>query len=226
MLFATKKKVFTVIEMLIVIWMIAWWLLVMYGVISYWINFVDYTRKKLIAINLAREWMETVYNIRDTNWTRWSWKRDKCWLKIDPLVDNWSDWCENDIWFQSGHYILKQKIASDQKYWILSGVGQWLNIFDGVDNSDLDFALCLSWWWWEPCPWQIGITREWRFFREIRGLRLVNKKDNGDLSCSKWTDSNCWDSTAKEFRFCSIVQFIWNGRWQVKMCWVLTNFRQ
>ena len=227
MFFATKK-VFTVIEMLVVIVMIASWLLVMYWVINSGLSFVDYTRKKLIAVNIAREWIEAVYNIRDTNWTRWSWKRDKCWLKVDPLVDKGWNWCEDDPWMQSWDYVLKLKKSDAwQLYWMLSGVDNELNIFDWVSDEDEVFQVCLSWWYWVSCP-DGGPVFEWRFFREIKGLWLIDKKDpsNNISDCSNWEDSNCWDESAKEFRFCSIVQYIWNWLWKVQMCWVLTNFKK
>lgn len=36
-------------------------------------------KNKMIAINLAREGIEAVRNIRDSNWLRYSATRDKCW---------------------------------------------------------------------------------------------------------------------------------------------------
>jgi Tfp pilus assembly protein PilV len=39
-------------------------------------TYVQKTRQKIIAINLAREGMEQVYNIRDTNWQRREGKKE------------------------------------------------------------------------------------------------------------------------------------------------------
>ncbi len=37
------------------------------------------TKSELIALNLAREGVEAVQNIRDTNWLRWSGDPESCW---------------------------------------------------------------------------------------------------------------------------------------------------
>ncbi len=227
--FKSKAKyALSLIEVVIVIVMISSWLLTLYYVIDKWLSFVDWTRKKLIAIEIAKEWMEAVYNIRDTNWTRWSWKRDQCWLKVDPL--NYSEGdpkkCEDDAWIQSWkNYVLKlvSTPSWNQRYWILSGVSVDLNIFDWLDSDDKLFQVCLSGWYWNSCPGWWGY-KEWRFFREIKWLWLIDKYNNTNLNCTKWDDSSCWNAAAKEFHFCSVVQYMGNWRGEVKMCWVLTNF--
>lgn len=50
-------------------------------------QYVQHTRQKMLALDLAREGVEAVYNIRNTNWMRWAGVKDTCRLKIDPLVD-------------------------------------------------------------------------------------------------------------------------------------------
>lgn len=44
-------------------------------------------RQQTIALNLAREGMETMYNIRDTNRRSRSSQKDQCWLKANPTED-------------------------------------------------------------------------------------------------------------------------------------------
>ena len=197
----------------------------MYWVISSWLDFVNWTRSKLIAIELAREWMEAVYNIRDTNWTRWSWKRDQCWLKNDPLKDSNSEGCQDDPWIWSGEWYVVKQEGSTQRYWMLSWVSWQLNIFDWIDSTDRKFQLCNNWKYWYSCSWSISNSdlKQWRYFRWIYTLWLIDKQNDTYLSCSNWT--SCWDSSAKELRFCSIVQFFNWKVGQVKFCWVLTNFK-
>ena len=43
-------------------------------------------RQKVTALNLAKEGVEVMYNIRDTNWRRRDSKKDLTWLKNDPLT--------------------------------------------------------------------------------------------------------------------------------------------
>lgn len=42
-----------------------------------------FTKDNLIALNLAREGVEAVRSIRDTNWLKWSYDKDTCWNLID-----------------------------------------------------------------------------------------------------------------------------------------------
>jgi Tfp pilus assembly protein PilV len=44
------------------------------------ISYTNKTRQETIAINLARESMEAVYNRRNTNRLKWSGEKDKYWL--------------------------------------------------------------------------------------------------------------------------------------------------
>jgi len=64
-------------------------------------SYVQESRQKIIALNLAREGVEAVYQIRNTNWKRWSAQKEQCWLKRDPLVDANTDGCQSDDWMQS-----------------------------------------------------------------------------------------------------------------------------
>lgn len=62
------------------------------------VRYVSEMKQRTIALNLAKEGVEAMYNIRDTNWRRRSASRDACWLKADPMVDEGNDGCENDQW--------------------------------------------------------------------------------------------------------------------------------
>ena len=83
------------------------------------IYFAKDTENNIKAINLAREWIEGVINIRDTDWLRFSGDRVNCWRTKDY---NWA--CINDpsfIWLiNSGSYTLYTKNGA----WLLSGATQ------------------------------------------------------------------------------------------------------
>lgn len=53
----------------------------------------DKTRQDSLAINLAREGMEGVYTIRDTNWLRRSGKRDANRLCANPSLTSTNNNC-------------------------------------------------------------------------------------------------------------------------------------
>ena len=59
----------------------------------------DKAKQDSLAINLAREGIEGVYSIRNTNWLRWSGKRDTNRLCADPSLTNTNDNC--GAWIQS-----------------------------------------------------------------------------------------------------------------------------
>lgn len=65
-------------------------------------RYISEMRQRTIALNLAKEGIEAVYNIRDTNWRRRSANRDECWLKANPMIDEGGDGCENDTLFGGG----------------------------------------------------------------------------------------------------------------------------
>jgi len=227
--FATKRA-FTMVELIVVVFVISVGILgLVYG-LSKGYDYVQSTRQKIIAINLSREGMEAIYNIRDTNRSNWWNSREACWLKIDPLND-WGDRdCSNDDWMQSGSYILLQTWDS-QRYFILSGVSSAWDFEDWIDNQDFAFSLCQIGGVWAACPGSNPLSREGTFFRQIKGKGLFRKDvievwwtelvcQNGD---AQW--ESCGDDGAKEFRFCSEVGYIaWSNKWSIELCGVLTNF--
>lgn len=225
-----SNKSFTLIEVIIVVIMISVWIITMMWVISYWRSTMDRIRKDIIAINLARSWMEWVYNIRDTNWVKWSGKKDECWLKMDPLSDD--DWeCSNDQWIVKWNYILSWTRINNQTYYYLQPEIETLDMENSyIDNDDMKYIMCMENGFWYNCPWEEGFIEEWKFFRMIVWKWLYDKMDNEELSdCSNWNDiannwDACWTELAKEFRFCSVVYFFGNWVWNVEFCWVVTNF--
>lgn len=227
MIFSIKKW-FTLIEIIVVTIMISVWFITIYNVLSSWYSTLNRVRQEVIAINIAREWMEMVYNLRNSNRIRWSWKKDECWLKIDPLVDEDGDWCENDDWLGVHNYIPEYNTITDQKYVVM--IDKWtddMNLKDNYMHSwDRDFLMCKNWDDWFNCNWDYthNYIKEWRFFRIIEWKWLYNKENWSSLSCNNWSDLSCWDDRAKEYRFCSRVEYLWSQIWHVEFCGVLTNF--
>lgn len=224
-----KKRAFTMIELVIISIMIATWLIWIVVTINYGIDFAERTKTNVVAINLAREWVEAVYNIRDSNRQRRWIKKEQCWLKLDPLSDEWNSGCENDAWIESWeNYVILTKTAWSTKYnYLLEGSNSALYINDRIDNNDRRFIMCKDAnEQWYNCPSSADpYTKEWWFFRSIRWIWLYNKESWSALNCSNWSDIvSCWTSTSKEFRFCSTVQYQAWWIWQVELCGILTNF--
>lgn len=241
MIFSIRKKTFTIVEMMLVVTMIAIWMMGILSVIDYGIKFSDKTRKNVIAINIARSWIEQVFNIRDTNWLRWSAKKYQCWLKTNPM-DDWWDWnCENDIWMWSWSYMLSWKTNSIwQQYFLLSWTSEKLSIKKtwiwnyNISTSDKNFAMCNKDWFWYNCPGQENSTPEWRFFMMIKWSGLFDKSPG--VWWASWSPTaylpacidwqTCWNDKPMEYRFCSLVQYVWNDFGEIELCSIMTNFEK
>ncbi len=227
--FAFRKPGFTIREILIIIVVISVGLLSVIVVLTNGMKYVQKTRQRVVALNLAREWMEAIYQMRDTNRTRRAWVKDACWLKTDPLVDEWDDGCSNDSRFTSGSYALQRLTAGGQEYFALTWPFlTWIDFSDGIDQNDYNFSLCQQSGYRDSCPWSEPMTSEGKYFREIQGLWLYLKDVAitwwQEIVCTWWTDL-CADSRAKEFRFCSKVDYIGESTGEVKLCGVITNFK-
>lgn len=234
MRFSTKKQLtlrtsgFTLREILIVIVVISVGLLSVVVVLNDGMKYIQKTRQKVIAINLAREWMEAVYQIRDTNRTRWAGVKDACWLKINPLVDEWAERCNDDVRFSTGAYALQRLTADGQSYFALTGPWNWIDLAYGVDANSW-FSLCQQSGYWDACVWQTSTTSEGKYFREIEWIWLYLKDVPirwwSGIVCTWWLSPDCATNRAKEFRFCSKVAYIGESTGEVKLCGVLTNFK-
>jgi len=235
----SRKKGFTIWEILIVIVVISVGLIAVISILTHAFDYVQKSRQRIIAINLAREGIESVYQIRDTNRQRWAGRKDACWLKKDPLDvldDSGKGWtnddCLNNYWIGSGSYVLSGKNISGQYYLLLDGPSMNpLHLADGINHLDELYSLCLTKGSWTACPGvKDNTTPEWRYFRQILGLGLY-RKDTATagwelLTCPTWSASpDCSDADVpKEFRFCSRVVYVGRGTGEVMLCGFLTNF--
>lgn len=232
MRFSTKRypQGFTIAEILIIIVVISVGLLSVLVVLSNGTKYIQKTRQKVIALNLAREWMEAVYQMRDTNRTRRAGVKDFCWLKTNPLVDEGNDRCPDDAWFTTWNYALQRLTTWGQQYFALSGpMFTWVDFANGVDADDAFFALCQQSGYWDSCIGQSWTTPEWLYFRQIEWIWLYAKDVAATwwdvLPCTGGLTPQCGNECAKEFRFCSKVSYIGESTGEVKLCGVITNFK-
>lgn len=225
----SRKSAFTMREVLIIIVVISVGLLSVLVVLTDGMKYVEKTRQKVVALNLAREWMEAVYQIRDTNRTRRTWLKDSCWLKNNPLLDEWDPGCTNDARFTSGFYVLQRLSAGGQEYFALTGpLLTGITLSNGIEINSW-FSLCQQSWYWDSCMYQDSLTTEGKYFREIEWLWLYLKDVTTtwgiELPCTWWVSTDCTTNRPKEFRFCSRVAYLGDSTWEVKLCGVITNFK-
>jgi len=261
-----RKKWFTMIELLFVIMLVSTTFM---GIISAVISTTSYltaTRQKVTALNLAKEWVEVMYNIRDTNWRRRDSKKDLTRLKYDPLSigenNAWvlDDWVPKDEWMYPGRWIIKvQTWAWNNKYFSLEKVdntenllaeetemqrdiwklqdrimNEWflkedykLHFLNGrrYNHHDLD-----SFTWEDVAVWEYRryIAIDWLYEKwTSNNVKLDCKHACWDEACQpNQTPTTCWEASAKELRFCSIVIYTRPKFWAVQICSIMTNFEK
>lgn len=88
-----NKKGNSIIEVVIVIVILTIWIVWTYEIINSGQKLATTTENRIKAVNIAREWIEAVTNIRDTNWIKFSSDYPKCW--------NVADYNNSCIWASS-----------------------------------------------------------------------------------------------------------------------------
>lgn len=109
-----SQKGTTIVEAIIVMMIISVWVIGMYDIFSRSQKLSDSSVYRLQAISMAKEGIEAITNIRDTNWLLFPANTDYCWNTVD-----YSSSCittDSDI--PSGSYVIF-KWANDR--WSLSG---------------------------------------------------------------------------------------------------------
>ena len=192
-----QKKGFTLVEILIVIFVIS-------------------MAQKTIALNLAKEGIEAVYNLRNSNWRKWSDKKNECRLVSSPLSETTQN-CEQLSWLQTG----TQYVISNKK--------PWLEKFNN-QNDSIEEIPRIS-WSYKRRIWVVSLRDKTLPWQNIK------QSDNEKWSylsyyCTKAQDTvwktwkQCGDSSPKELRFCSQVDYSHPHQWSIKICSIMTNFEQ
>ena len=240
-----KKKAFTLVETIIVCSVFA----IMVVWIILWINkafaSMNNTRVKVRSTNFAREWVEMVYNIRDTNRRKCSWEKDKTWLYIGSGRDTACKY-DSEKLFKPWIYILKEwKTDPDNNYYVyaepltfdttLSDSFYKIDWFFDEESiittrrekSKISFTWTYSFYsGWETAIWNIEDLLKWSWTEFYRILRVywIYKKDTPnpkeDLSDLLW-----WSPA--EMRFC--VKIFYSNNWwkhDTELCSIMTNFME
>ena len=230
-----KKNAFTLVETLIVASLFA----VMVLWIIFWINrafaFMNNTRVLVRATNFARQWVEMVYNLRDTNRRKHSWERDKYWIYAGTWEENLTSWIYTiEEWIEGGDtYIYAHKLDIDSDNadsfyeidWFFNDANSELR-----NKSRINFPWTYEYysggsiatWNMEDLLWWSWIE----FYRVLRVFGIYCKNDIepnqvvGPGACNKYSDP-------KEMRFCIKVFYTYNGWYHAsELCSIMTNFME
>lgn len=243
-----KKKGFTLIELAVGTVLIGIWLTAIVNVLQYAIKLTNTTKSQVVAINLAREWIETVFNMRDTNWKMFSSKKDECWLSTQPDFSNPN--CQTLPWMNAKpwvwvYYYIKSPFTNVLFFtgenvlvptpWQLAVVE---NKWDDTGISS-GYRMCyFGWstgtnWYWDSCNGSTNgafDTKYGRYWRWIE-IKWLFKKDAVPwwtplVWCTDWSQPWCNTSAAKELRFCSRVDYFFGIARRVELCSAITNFEE
>lgn len=176
-----KKNKFasTMIEAVVVLSILSIGIVWVYWFFSKSRNFLDWVSAKIEAIEIAREGIEALENIRNTNWLKFSSNIDKCWNVL-----NYDQKCINqDV----------EKIFWQNKYILINK--EWLWYLEKVNNSsdykDENYRREFSVWkndlkYCQPI-WPNCKRILWNYIRKLEVKRIDNDSMK-IISTVEWID--------------------------------------
>lgn len=124
----------SIAEALIILLVVSAWITGMYTIYSKSFQLSNHVKSKIQAIAIAREWIEAMSNIRDTNWILFPKNTNDCWrtLNYDSLCLSW--W--GNLISHNKHY----KIYSNNDHrWILEEPTTAPSNYDITHSGYLNF---------------------------------------------------------------------------------------
>jgi len=142
----TSRAGFSIIEVLIGIFVFSMWLVSIYALLASSLNVNSYNQNAIVASNLAREQIELIRNIRDTNYTQLrSWNALALWGDFDADT----------------FYRIYQKPGSNEiELFPLSNIiPEWKDkIIEMSDFSDRGYRVCVlnnRYNYCDGSPWEV-----------------------------------------------------------------------
>lgn len=76
-------KATSILEAMIVLLIIVTWIIGLYNIFNESIKLSNTTKNRIEAIEIAREWIEAMKNIRNTNWLMFGWDTKNCFNTLN-----------------------------------------------------------------------------------------------------------------------------------------------
>lgn len=184
-----SKKATSIVEAIMITLILSIWITWVYNIFSNSLKFTNWIEAKIQAIHIAKEWIEAIENIRDTNWLKYSSNINSCWktLNYDSNCILWSGY-ETMSW----KYIIYKDINNK---WLLESKDTIT--WDYEDNNYRDnFKVWLDANWFYT---QTGIVNDFKniYTREINIYNydpwFTNSTDDDWIkieSIVKWKDNS------------------------------------
>lgn len=191
---------FSIIEILIWIFIFTMWLVSIYALIISTMKMNDYSKNSIVASNLARETIENVRNLRDSNYKKlFKWNKLP-WSDVNNLFSTWNYYkIENDF----------DSVAnSPLKFDIISNFWEWQNELNAKMQN---YKLCLNSLnqYTYDCNWLNTSTYFYRYAKF------------DDVVFNSW-----WVNTTLTWALKLTSKVIWYNRWyhEVELNTILTDF--
>lgn len=235
-----KKNWFTMVETIMVLSLFSIVVLWIIWAINRSYSFLGKSKLQVRATNLAREWVEDMFIIRDSNRRRRSWLKDQHWLNTYMCDGTPSNQCKN---FEKWLYLLKEEQSSSWSYIKAEKLEYSVNCYsedeffkDNCETLRGQSKVIFTWEYtylsWEAADsieimtWNIADLLWWEtdFYRLVRVYGIYQKNDSQPNTESA---SSTQDSAPQELRFCVKV-FYWNyvEPHAVELCSMMTNFEE
>ena len=251
-----KRRWFTLVEVLLVCSVFAIMVVWIILAVNRSYVFMNNVRLQVRATNFTREWVEMVFNIRDTNWRRNSWEKDKyrisngyTWMIVNSdkykVLNGWvlTEWI----------YVLKEKTTGS---WDTYFYASWLIIWDSNPNRTKIDHFYNDWFWDVDEPYSkyreaAKLTFSWTYYYPEADSNWVINMETGSIQDLLWSEADFYrilrvygvycknntsptntsgcpkDSDPKELRFC--VKVFYRNLWDphsTELCSIMTNFEE
>jgi len=173
-----SKKATSIVEVLVIMLIVIIWVVWMYNIFSKWQSLSNTTANRIQAIWIAREWLEAMINIRDTNYI---------------LFSSSYSWCRNTINYDSTCVSSNPNIISAWSYKIYQDYDNRWKVFSWTTNSYSNttyrnfFKVWIDWNWLYTQSWWTDTKP--LFTREIKVSYPSSDKMNL-TSLVQWSDSS------------------------------------
>ena len=240
-----KTKSFTMIEVLITTLLISIWLLTVFEVINYAKKINQRVAETTIANQIATEWAEIIYQIRNTNFIKYENAKQK--YIAEECSDSYDD-CISQ--FKTIHNINRCWLALNYEECIESPTTytgylwtwcyyitniEWKNILNEYTDSSCEtgimlneFSICLNSWTRIPCTWGHDEWDDesiyWKYYRSIIWQWVFDMSINETWWQKLENTDILSDKFAQEYRFCSYVSRRSLNNWSIEICSTMTNF--
>ena len=179
-----SQKATSIIEAMIILLIIVTWITWLYDIFNESTKLSNTTKNRIEAIEIAREGIEAMKNIRDTNWLMYGSDTINCFNTLN--YDSGCVWNVSwtKIWNNKSYKIYQNR--NDFKWYLNSPTISWISEFKNLDYRD-NFRVFKDNDWYYT---QSGSFEKTIFTREIK----VSYSGSTDLmkikSIVKWADNS------------------------------------